>query len=162
MQKQIPLLKKKYFYAADFAKANFIDIFSEDKLQHANVLTANYFANAIIINNGNMHFSTQALPWQAQLSTCRDATIIQANNDALPDILFAANYFSNNIHNGRYDAYFGTILVNKWTNNFTVEHIKNITSNGEARHIIPIVIKNKPAFIVAKNNEKVMVFTYKK
>ena len=161
LQKQIPLLKKKYFYAADFAKADFKDVFSKEKLENANVLTADYFANAILINNGNMHFSTQALPWQAQLSTYRDAAIIQANNDAFPDILFAANYFSNNIHNGRYDADFGTVLVNKGAINFTVEQIKNISIKGEARHIVPIQINKKPAFIVAKNNDKVLVFKYK-
>ena len=60
LQSQIPMLKKKFIYAEDFAKAAFKDIFPRKKFEHATILTADYFANAILINNGNLNFSTQA------------------------------------------------------------------------------------------------------
>jgi hypothetical protein len=50
------------------------------------------------------------LPRQAQLTSYRDAIVVDANTDGLPDILLMGNYYDNNIQMGRYDADFGTIL----------------------------------------------------
>ena len=113
LQKQIPRIKKKFLYAEDFAKASIQDIFSADKLKNAALLTADYFANAVLINDGHMNFTVNALPWEAQLSSYRDAISTDANKDSLPDILLVGNYYDNNIQMGRYDADFGTLLVNK-------------------------------------------------
>ena len=79
------MFKKKFIYAEDFAKAAFKDIFSAEKIQQATVSTADYFANVVLINNGNLNFSPQALPWKAQLTSYRDAAV-DVNNDSLPDI----------------------------------------------------------------------------
>ena len=159
LQKQMPFLKKKYFYAADFAKAGINDIFPSEKIRNASILSVDYFANAILINNGNLNFKTQALPWEAQLTSYRDAVVMDANSDNLPDILFAGNYYGNNIHNGRYDADFGTLLVNKGKGNFDIEIMNGLIIKGEVRHIMPIMISHKPAYILAKNNDSLKVIT---
>ncbi len=52
LEKQMPALKKKFLYAEDFAKATFTDIFPREELKEADVLTANYFSNAILLNRG--------------------------------------------------------------------------------------------------------------
>ena len=41
------------------------------------------------------------------------AAIVDAGGDSLPDILLLGNYYDNNIQMGRYDADYGTILLNK-------------------------------------------------
>ena len=110
LQRQMPVLKKKFIYAGDFATAAFKDIFPEEKVEHATISSANYFANTVLINNGNLNFTTQALPWEAQLTSYRDAAVADVNNDNLPDIILAGNYYSNNIHAGRYDADYGTVF----------------------------------------------------
>ena len=60
-------MKKKFLYAEDFAKAKFTDIFPREDLDKADVFTANYFSNAILMNEGNLKFDVVAMPWQAQL-----------------------------------------------------------------------------------------------
>jgi len=80
----MPGLKKKFLYAADFAKASLDDLFSADKLKKASLLSADYFSNAILVNQGNLNFTIQALPWQAQLSSYKDAVTVDANGDSLP------------------------------------------------------------------------------
>ncbi|MEJ7587775.1 MAG: VCBS repeat-containing protein [Ferruginibacter sp.] len=160
LQRQIPILKKKYFYAEDFAKARFKDIFPSDKIDKATVSTAEYFANSVLINNGNLNFSIQALPWEAQLTTYRDAAVADVNNDSLPDILLAGNYYSNNIHAGRNDADYGTVLVNKGKGNFTCENLNGVIIKGEVRHIRHLKIGDQPAFVLAKNNDSTMVFKF--
>ena len=49
LQKQMPLLKKKYLYAGDFAKASLTGLFGESKLKSSEILTANWFYNTVFL-----------------------------------------------------------------------------------------------------------------
>ncbi|HEY8660313.1 MAG TPA: VCBS repeat-containing protein [Hanamia sp.] len=160
LQKQIPIIKKRFLYARDFARASLNDIFSESKLKSSDVLTADYFANSVLMNKGNMNFTTQPLPWLAQLSPFKDAVVINANNDSLPDILLVGNFYDNNIQMGRNDADFGTILVNKGNGRFDCESINGLEIKGQVRHIKKIKIGKEEAYILARNNDSVMVIKF--
>lgn len=160
LEKQLPFIKKKFLYAGDFAKAPITEIFGSQRLKDADLLTANYLANALLINNGGLKFTTVPLPWQAQLSSYRDAAVIDANNDKLPDILLGGNYYDNNIQMGRYDADFGTVLVNKGKGNFVCESINGVVVKGQVRRIKPIKIGGRPAYILARNNESTVVISF--
>ena len=160
LQKQIPLIKKNYLYAADFAKASIDEIFSAEKLKNAEVLSADYFSNTLFINDGHQNFEAHALPWEAQLSSYRDAIVVDANNDNLPDILLAGNYYDNNIEMGRYDADLGTLLINKGKGIFTCESLNGLQIKGQVRHIKEITIAGKKAYILAKNNDSTMVIEF--
>jgi hypothetical protein len=157
LEKQIPLLKKKFLYAGDFAKATLEELFSKEKLESASVLKADYFRNAILINDGHQNFKVQALPWQAQLSPLKDGAILDINKDGLPDILLAGNYYDNNIEMGRYDADFGTLLVNKGKNKFEPQLLKGSEIKGQVRHISPLQVRGGQAFILAKNSDSTEV-----
>lgn len=157
LEKQIPTLKKKFLFAADFAKASLNELFGEEKLKSADRLTADYFSNAILINDGSMNFHVQALPWQAQLSTYKDAVVVDANEDNLPDILLAGNYYDNSIQLGRSDADFGTVLVNKGKGVFFCETINGLAIKGQVRHVGNINISGRKAFILARNNDSTLV-----
>ncbi len=161
LQRQIPMLKKKYLYAEDFAKADLQDIFSKEKLNSAQVFTANNFANTVFINQGNLSFKPEALPWKAQLSSYRDAVIVDANGDNLPDVLMAGNFYNNNIQMGRYDADFGTILLNKGSGKFSPENINGVQVKGEVRHVRRITINKKEAFVLVRNNDAAVVIRFR-
>jgi len=62
LEKQIPLIKKKFLYAADFASASLEDLFGAGKLKNASVFSAAYFSNAVLVNNGDLDFEIKALP----------------------------------------------------------------------------------------------------
>ena len=83
LQKQIPVIKKRFLYASDFAKASLDDIFSADKMKSSEILTADYFPNSVLMNNGKLNFTTVPLPWLAQLGPYKDAVVVNANNDSL-------------------------------------------------------------------------------
>ena len=161
LQKQMPVIKKKFLYADDFAKSTLEQIFSKEKLQNAQLLTANYFSNAVLINHGNLNFTTEALPWEAQLSSLRDAIVVDANGDNLPDILIAGNYYDNNIQMGRYDADYGTLLINKGNGKFVTENINALEIKGQVRHIKSININHQPGLILAKNNDSTIIIRFK-
>ena len=110
---------------------------------------------------GGLNFTVAALPWQAQLSSYRDAVVVNANDDQLPDILLAGNYYDNNIQMGRYDADFGTLLINTGKGSFKCENVNNQVINGQVRHIKEITIGKQTSYILAKNNDSVKVIWFK-
>jgi hypothetical protein len=158
--KQIPELKKKYLYAADFAKASLTDIFRKDKLEKATVLKADYFSNAVLINNGNWNFTLKDLPWQAQLTSYRDAAITDMNHDGKLDIFLVGNFYPNNIQMGEYDSDYGTILLNTGNGNFHYSMLNGVSIKGEARQIREITIENTPSFVIARNSDSLKVIRF--
>ncbi|HSC39295.1 MAG TPA: VCBS repeat-containing protein, partial [Chitinophagaceae bacterium] len=160
LEKQMPILKKRFLYAGDFAKASLQEMFTVEKLDKADTLTADYFANAVLINKGNGQFETQALPWEAQLAPYRDAVVVDANGDNLPDILLVGNYYDNNIEMGRYDADYATILLNKGKGIFKAESLNGLQVKGQTRRIRPVTIDHKQAFVLARNNDSTMVIRF--
>ena len=161
LQKQVPILKKKILYARKFAEMSLEEIFTAEKLKKAKKYEANYFDNAVLMNQGNGKFETVSLPDLAQLTPYMTAQIIDANGDNLPDVLLYGNYFGNNIQLGRYDADFGKILVNKGNCQFDVRNTEGVQIKGEVRRMMPIQVGKRKAFILGINNEKVRILEIK-
>jgi hypothetical protein len=160
MERQLPVLRKRFNYAKDFAEAKLQDIVSSEKLSAADHFSANYFENCILLNKGNMQFEVTALPWQAQLTSFRDAIIVSANSDNLPDIFLAGNFYENNIEMGRYDADFGSMLINIGNGKFEYQTLNGVAIKGQVRKISRLNIAGKEAFIVARNNDSAMVIQF--
>lgn len=160
LQKQMPILKKKFLYAENFAKASLTDIFGAQKLASSEIHEANYFANALLLNDGKMNYTINALPWQAQLSTYRDGVVVDANNDHLPDILLGGNFYDNNIQMGRYDADFGTILLNKGSGHVSAETLNGVTVKGQVRCIKKITVNGREAYVLARNSDSAMIISF--
>lgn len=162
LQRQIPVLKKRFLYAGDFAKASLEEIFTAEKLKSADRFTADYFSNAFLINDGNFHFTVQAMPWQAQLTPYRDAAVVNANKDSLPDILLGGNFYDNNIQMGRYDADMGTLLVNKGKAAWAAMPVNGAPIKGQVRRIGEIMVKGKKTLVLARNNDNTLVLQFAK
>jgi hypothetical protein len=157
----MPVIKKKYLYAEDFAKARFTDIFPREDLDKAVVFTANYFSNAILMNKGNLQFEVTAMPWLAQLSPYRDAVVVDANQDSLKDILLVGNYYESNIQMGRYDADFATLLINHGNGSFSAESLNGTPIRGQVRHIRELKVGGKDSYILARNNDSTIVIQFR-
>ena len=157
LEKQLPFIKKKYLLAADFTKASMIDLFTKEKIDAAKLFRADYFSNAILINDGKGNFTVKDLPWLAQLSCLKDAVVVDANGDNLPDILTGGNFYEQSMELNRNDADFGTILINKGNGNFVAESINGLVIKNQVRHIKPIKINNKACFVIARNNDSLLI-----
>lgn len=160
-QKQFPFTKKKFLLAKDFAKATIADIVGESELSAAKVFEANYFDNAILVNDGKGNFTLQSLPSKAQYAPYYAAEIINANDDKLPDIIMFGNFYDCNIQMGRYDADYGTILINKGNCQFEVEKLNGISVKGQVKRIRNIKVGKEILMILARNNDKLMVLKRK-
>lgn len=160
MERQLPYLKKRFLYAADFAKSSLVEMFGKDKLETSQVLTVNYFSNAVLINDGKGNFSTQALPWQTQLSPLKTVVPCDYNADGHVDLLLFGNYYDNNIQMGRNDADFGSLLLGKTGGGFEAHGLPGLVVQGQVRHALPITIAGKPAFgalLLARNSDSLQL-----
>lgn len=162
LQKQMPYLKKKFLYAKEFANASLNEIFSGDKLETAQVLAADYLQNAILLNGGNLQFSLLSLPWQAQLTSYKDAVVIDANKDSLPDVLLFGNFYDNNIQMGRYDADYGSLLLNQGNGRFAWRPLNGLNVKGQVRKIEKITLGQSDAYVLARNNDSTLVIRFNK
>lgn len=165
LEKQIPILKKRFLYAEDFAKASLHELLTKEKLNGAIQLSADYFANSILINTGNLNFEVQALPWEAQLTSFNDALIGNfAGADDAPDIFLGGNFYQNNIQMGMLDADYGTILMNKRgtpKDTFNFVALPGLPVKGQVRRIEYLKIgRNMPMFILARNNDSLKVVAF--
>jgi hypothetical protein len=62
---------------------------------------------------------------------------------------------------GRYDADFGTILINKGHGVFAAGTINGLALKGEVRHVLPITIGRQQDFVLARNNDSAMVIGFR-
>ncbi|RYG04282.1 MAG: hypothetical protein EOO02_06470, partial [Chitinophagaceae bacterium] len=157
LSKQMPVIRKKFLYAGDFAKASLDEIFDKSKLKAAASYSATYMSNAVFINDGNLNFELKALPWEAQLTSYRDAVVVDANKDPLPDLLLVGNYFDSNTEMGRYDADMGTILINKGNGEFKVETLNGAVVKGQSRHAVKL---SNGMIVIGRNNDSTVVLKF--
>ncbi len=61
---------------------------------------------------------------------------------------------------GRYDADFGTILINKGKGGFSCETINGLSVKGQVRHFKPINIGKQQAYVLARNSDSAMVIKF--
>ncbi|WP_229208913.1 VCBS repeat-containing protein [Dyadobacter luticola] len=162
LEKQIPMIRKKYIYATQFAKASTADLVGAEKLKDAQVLSANYFQNAILVNDGKGNFQLKSLPYNAQWTPFYDAQVIDANGDRLPDVLMMGNFYNPNIQMGRYDADFGTVLINRGNCDFSAEPIHGLQIKGQVKKLRNIKLKSGNAIVAARNDDKLVVISRKK
>ncbi len=149
LTKQMPGLKKKFLYAEDFAKASLEDILGRNKLDRADQLSADYFSNAILVNQGNMQFVLEELPWLGQLTSYKDAVVF---DETIPAVLLVGNFYDNNIQMGRYDADYGSVLYFD-KKGVTIRQLDSLVLKGQIRNVKPIRINKEIAFVLARNND---------
>jgi hypothetical protein len=164
IQRQIPKIKKNFLYAEDFAKASIQDIFTKDKLQSADQYKAYHFANTLFINEGKGKYRPVVLPWEAQITAYKTASVCDINGDALPDLLMMGNYFDNNVQMGRYDADYGTVLINQGKGQFKASPFNGLSVKGQVRNMKSIQIAGQinRHFVLAINSDSLRLIQINK
>ena len=63
---------------------------------------------------------------------------------------------------GRYDADYGTILLNRGNGKMEAVSLNGLQVKGQVRHIGKVKLANRDAYILARNNDSAMVIQYVK
>lgn len=157
LEKQMPSLKKKFLYAADFSKASMADVFGKQKLEGSTVLKATQFAHLVLRNNGKGIFTAEPLTGIPQFSTVKTIIPVRSDSGSATEFLLAGNFFDYHIELGRQDAGYGVLLKggNTILNDARIP-AGNLFS-GQVRRILPATIGGRKCLVLAKNNEKLRI-----
>lgn len=155
--KQLPPLKKKFLYSADFAKASLEEIFGKEKLAEAVVREVNTLDNLYFENTGGLNFKAHLLPARLQFAPLCAAAVADFDGDGSEEVLTAGNFYESNIEMGRYDASYGNVLSISKNGEMTVSPLGGVHVKDQVRRIEPVRIGGSTYFILAKNDGKVQV-----
>lgn len=134
--KQIPSLKKKFIYYADYADKGIDDIFDESQMKNVEVLTSKVCASSLLVNLGVGNFELRELPADAQVGPVYDATTLDVNKDGQMDVLLVGNLYEVKPELGRFDGLKPTVLIRKLEGYEAVEHYRSgIDVDGQFRHV---------------------------
>jgi len=161
MEKEIPLLKKKFLKFKTYAGKEFKEIYSPEELKDATILTVNETRSSVFLNDGHGRFTKQALPLEAQLSPMYTAVVQDLNGDGLNDIFMGGNFYSLKPQTGRFDASYGTVFLGDAVHRFHYMAPKQtgIFVRGEVRDAVLINPgRANPVLVVARNNDNLEIF----
>jgi hypothetical protein len=153
LEKSIPSLRKKFLYAADFAKAGVGEILGREKMRSALTLQADCFENMAFLQLDGMKFEAVSLPWEAQLSSYRASVRMEKKNDPRQALLLAGNFYPNHVEIGRMDGDFGMIIRMDAGNQLLATPLSNPLLGGEVRRMQPVRTNSGYTYLLAKNND---------
>ena len=161
LEKEIPGLKKKFLHFKSYAGKEFREIYNSEELKEATVLTVNETRTAVFLNDGKGHFKMQALPLEAQLSPVYASIVYDLNGDGYNDIFLGGNFYGLKPQTGRFDASYGTLLLQGRHHHFHYVAPKQsgLFMKGEVRDAVMLNPAGKNTLVlVARNNDNLMLF----
>ncbi len=163
LNKQMPILKKKFLYAKEYGNATIDMIWPQKDLDAALNLYC-YTLETCWWENRGGKFVQHSLPVQAQTSVVQGIIIDDFNGDGKADILVAGNKYGMEVETNRCDAGIGTLLLGDGKGNFS--WMNNLQSGfwamREARDMIDLRGPNgKKSILVSNNNSPLQVFGVK-
>jgi enediyne biosynthesis protein E4 len=146
---QVIQFKKKYPFFAEYAKADFDDLFSDLNLDNCLKLKATELKSCYLENKGKGNFEMKPLPKLAQSSPIFSFIVDDFDGDKHLDALAIGNFYANEANMGRQDASSGIILKGDGKGNFKAENSisKGIDLRGDLRRSV-FDKKSKKGFIM--------------
>ncbi|MBA4745706.1 MAG: VCBS repeat-containing protein [Muricauda sp.] len=157
---QMPYLFKKYNSYESYKEQTIEQVFSAEELKGAIVHETKMLESVVVLSNGNGGFTIKPLPKEAQISPTFAVLLDDFNDDGSIDVMLGGNLFGVKPEVGRYDASYGTVLLNNGKGNFEVAGTKEsgINMEGEIRDIKKLEVVGKELIIVARNNDSLEVY----
>lgn len=158
--KQMPVLKKKFLYSKDFAKATMSDIWPQKDLDAGLTLAVYDFETCWWENQGGK-FVRRSLPRQAQVAPVQGIICHDFNGDGHLDLLMAGNKYGFEVETNPCNAGNGILLLGDGKGNFNWldNTFTGFWAMREARDLAMLRGRGgKPILVVANNNSALQVF----
>lgn len=156
----LPSLKTRYPDYKSYANQALNDIYSPRELSDAVVKNAYTFSTSLILNNGDGSFKVVPLPAEAQRSPVEGILAADFDHDGRLDLLLAGNFDGVKPEIGRMSSSYGLFLHGDGKGSFTpVPTTKSgFFVPGQARDIQRIRSSRGDLYVVARNNDRPLVF----
>jgi hypothetical protein len=156
----LPMLAPRFPTYSSYAGKTVDQIFTKDELAGAIVRTARTFATTLVRNDGGGKFTLIPLPDEAQLAPVYGILATDVDRDGHTDLLIAGNFDGFKPEIGRMAASFGLLLRGDGRGAFTPVRApeSGFFVPGQSRDIARIRTAAGDAYIVARNNDRPLVF----
>ena len=161
LSEQVPIIKKKFLYAKDFATAGFDEIFSAFSREGLKTLTCNETSTCILENLGRGKFVKKILPAYAQWAPVNAIICEDLDGDGIKDLFLAGNEYQTEVITGRYDASYGCFLKGKADKSFEFlpPQLSGILLEGDVKDLLILPNSRRERIIFAAvNNQTIKVF----
>ena len=156
IERQVPLIKKKFLYYHDFAGKTVNQLFG-DSLSESKPWSAGTFTSGVFYNKGNGKFEFKAFPSAAQAAPLFGFAPFSGSSGG---ILAGGNFSGVVPYEGRYDADYGDVLLLNKAQGFN--YVSPVSSGfllrGEVRDIKAIKTAKGLIYAVAFNNKEIRFF----
>ena len=159
LSKQIPQLNKSFLSYSDFAKADFNDYFSKEKIDQAEKKKVVTLETTLFENNGELKFSKSDLPREVQFSSVHAILLTDMDEDGLKDLVIGGNNYHINTQLGRQDASKGFVLKNNGNLDFELKK-NELHINGAVKSIKNVEVQNENYLIFGINNSETEFVKY--
>ena len=156
--KQFTGIRKKYNSFAEFGETTVSEMFDEEEMKDAIILTTNWMKNAWIENLGNGQFQMHQLPLEAQVAPVYGILPTDVNADNYLDLLLVGNDFGIEVQQGRGDALNGLVLLNKEGNEFEAMPFEETRFfvPGDGKSLVQIALADQSVIYLASQNNDVL------
>ena len=158
---QTSFMRKRFPRYADFARAEFSEIFSSEDLEGAYVLKSETFESSYLQNEGDGKFTIKSLPVHAQFAPLFGMVAMDANDDGNLDLVAVGNSYGTEISLGRYDASFGAVLAGDGKGNFSNINVRNsgFSVRGDMKGVAKLInTRGETVLLISKNNGNLEAF----
>ncbi len=160
--KQMPILKKKFLYTKEYAKATISDVWPQKDLDASLQLRAYDFETCWWENQGGK-FIRHQLPIQVQSAPVQGIVCADFNGDGNLDLLMAGNKYGFEVETNPCDSGTGSLLLGDGKGNFN--WLDNLQSGfwalGEARDLAMLrSTGGKHIVVVANNNSRPQFYSH--
>ena len=165
LQRALPMIKRKYVKYTDYANQSITDMFTPEQMKDCVEKKITTTKTVFLINDGKGNFEMKALPIEAQFSRISAIETGDFDKDGILDILLAGNFYDVLPEWGRFDANYGLFLKGKGKGNFEVKKSSDsgFKTVGQVRKMYKLRGRaNQEVVVLAKNNDKAQVFSFKK
>ncbi|MEM6843876.1 MAG: VCBS repeat-containing protein [Bacteroidota bacterium] len=157
---QMNMMRRRFPKYETYANATFDDLFSPEERKEAYVLQADCLTTSYVENLGNGTFAVRSMPIITQTAPVYGIVSHDINSDGNTDIMMVGNSYATEVHQGRYDAFIGQVLLGDGTGNFTPLTLgeSGFYVGSDAKDIAQLTGPNGPLWVVASNNDRLKVF----
>ena len=160
LAEQIPFVKKKFLYNADFAHARFEDIYTKRHGDSLLRLICTETRTGWLENKGGGKFAFHPLPVQAQFAPVNAILCRDLDGDGKPDLLLAGNEYQAEVIRGRYDASYGCFLKGDGHGGFVYSPgaINGLVLQGDIKSLAVLpAASGGQLLLAAANNDSLQV-----
>ncbi len=158
---QMPVINKRFTSYMAYSDKSIEEIFLPEELEGSVSYEAERFATTLFLNKEKSEWKAIELPLQAQVAPVSGMLLRDVNSDGLKDLFLGGNFYPVQPEIGRYDASYGSILLNQGEGIFRalLSRETGFSIKGQVRHIDAIELSDgRVALIWIKNSDQPEIF----